>query len=90
MAKEIKCPHCGEWTNTNSDNCNYCGKELKPDRTDENERLHNFRSLDIPLITINEDDHWFIKAVKMVLRTGQVIFLFIASVLVYIASGLAH
>lgn len=90
MGKETKCPHCGEWTNTNSESCDYCGKQLKPDRTEENERLRNFKSLDIPLIPIHKDDHWFVKGVKMILRTGQMIFIFIASVLVYLASGFAH
>ncbi|MCC5918266.1 MAG: hypothetical protein JJU02_13185 [Cryomorphaceae bacterium] len=90
MAKEIKCPHCGKWTTTAEPHCDFCGELLKPDRSEEEERLRKFKPLDIPLIEINADDHWALKAVKMVARTGQAIFLFIASVLVYIASGAAH
>jgi methionyl-tRNA synthetase len=90
MGKEVKCPHCNEWTSASDVECEHCGKALKPDRTEEEERMRNFKPLDIPLIPINEDDHWFMKGVKTVLRTGQMIFIAIASAVVYIASGAAH
>ncbi len=90
MAKEIKCPYCDEWTTQSDVTCDVCGKSLKPDRTEEEARMRNFKPLDIPLIPINDDDHWFVKGVKIVLRTGQMIFIAIASAVVYIASGAAH
>lgn len=90
MGKEIKCLHCNQWTRLSDDVCDLCGKALKPDRSEEEDRMRNFKPLDIPLIPINEDDHWFLKGVKMVLRTGQAIFIAIGSAVVYIASGAAH
>ncbi len=90
MAKETKCPHCGVWTTTDNNECDSCGKLLQPDRSEEIERMKNFKPLDIPLLEIPEDDPWYLKAVKHVIRTGQAIFLAIASVLVYLASGVAH
>ena len=90
MGKEVKCPYCNKWTSASDVECELCGKPLKPDRSEEEERMRNFKPLDIPLIPINDDDHWFVKGVKMVLRTGQMIFIAIASAVVYIASGAAH
>lgn len=90
MAKEIKCPECGEWTSDNEATCSHCGANLHPDRSEEIKRMLSFKPLDIPLIPINEDDHWFLKGVKIVLRTGQAIFIAIGSAIVYIASGAAH
>jgi methionyl-tRNA synthetase len=90
MAKEIKCPKCGEWTSSSETHCEHCGAALHPDRSEEIKRMKSFKPLDIPLIPINENDHWFLKGVKMVLRTGQAIFIAIASAVVYVASGAVH
>lgn len=90
MAKEIKCPVCGEWTSDSDTHCSHCRAPLHPDRTEEIERMKSFKPLDIPLIQINDDDHWFLKGFKLVLRTGQAIFIAIASAIVYIASGAVH
>jgi hypothetical protein len=90
MVKEFKCPACGEWTSDSDTRCSHCGAPLHPDRTEEIERMNSFKPLDIPLIQIYADDHWFLKGFKLVLRTGQVIFIAIASAIVYIASGAVH
>ena len=58
QVREIKCPHCGEWTLWNGDiddRCLYCGEFLEPQRFSREVEKKINREL------IKENDYFFIK-----------------------------
>ena len=58
QVREIKCPHCGEWTLWNGnvdDRCLYCGGFLEPQRFSREVEKKVNREL------LKENDYFFIK-----------------------------
>ncbi len=87
--KEVKCEHCGFWTDGSKSHCNYCGGLLNEKRIKEKEELLKADDAGIPFIQIGENDSLFTRIWKSIFRAGQIIFLFIITVIAYIASSVA-
>ena len=86
--KEVKCEHCGYWTNGLEDKCQYCGGVLNEKYLAEQEELGKVESgMKFPLIEIHEDDPILLKGGKYVVRAGQVVFFAIVTFVAYLAAG---
>ena len=48
--KEVKCEHCGFWTNGMLDDCNYCGKRLNDKHLSEIEEREQIELRGMPLL----------------------------------------
>ena len=88
--KEVKCEHCGLWTDGNLDKCTSCDGIHNERQIKEKEVLSQMKPAEIPLIKIHPNDHWFLKIFKSIFRFVKIMFLVIISVLAYMSSSLAH
>ena len=87
MSHQIKCEHCGEWTDPSLDKCTYCGKTLREEEKKVKASSNRLKdSLEPQLITINDDDHPIVKLFKRVVQLGQMIFYAIITFLVWVTS----
>ncbi len=88
--KESKCEHCGNWTDGNATHCSYCGGMLKEDYIKEREALKAQSPTGLPFIVIPDDDPWYKKSGKYVVKFGQIIFFTIISFIAAMASSTVH
>jgi hypothetical protein len=88
--KEVKCEHCGSWTDGNNATCTSCYGVLNEKTIEEKRLLSMQEPAKIPLIQIDPKDVWYVKAIKSIFRFGQIVFLIIISTLAYMSSSLAH
>lgn len=86
--KEVKCEHCGYWTDGNESKCSYCGGVLNQEYIAEREeQAKEDTGMKFPLIEIKEEDPIILKMGKYVVRAGQVVFFAIITFLAYLAAG---
>lgn len=88
--KEVKCEHCGMWTNGDLEHCNYCNGLLNERTIKEQIELSKQKPAELPLIKIDPNEPWSARFIKSIFRFGQIVFLVIISVLAYMSSSLAH
>jgi hypothetical protein len=88
--KEVKCEHCGFWTNGNLSHCNYCAKRLNERQYEEQQHLENNPLRGMPLVKIDPKDPFVVKGFKQVLRFLQLIFATIISIIGAMASSTVH
>ena len=88
--KEVKCEHCGFWTNGNLSHCNYCTKRLNERGYQEKRQLEETELKGMPLIEIRPEDPFVVKGFRHVLRFLQLIFATLISMVAAMASSTVH
>ena len=86
--KEVKCEHCGHWTDGKLEHCQHCGGLLNEKYITEQKEMEKVETgMKFPLIEIDENDPILIKWGKYVIRAGQVVFFAIVTAVAYLAAG---
>ncbi len=88
--KEVKCEHCGNWTDGKQTHCNYCGGRLSEAYHQEREEMAGKQPTGLPFIKIPADDPWYKKSGKYVVKFAQIIFFAIISMIAAMASSTVH
>ena len=87
--KQVKCEHCGRWTNGNASHCEHCGGRLQEAYHTEREERKE-RDKGIELVEVNPDDPWHRRTHKKITRYGQFVFLILLSILATIVAITVH
>jgi len=88
--KEVKCEHCGFWTNGEDANCHYCAQRLNNRDLTEQEQLEKEPLKGLPFIELKPDDPFIVKGFKHTLRFLQLIFTTLISMIGAMASSTVH
>lgn len=87
MIHEKKCPHCGNWTNSQERNCQLCnGLLYEQEEKEYVRRVENAPQMRLPLIKILPEDAWYIIAGKRVVQLGQIIYFSLVAFVVWVAT----
>jgi methionyl-tRNA synthetase len=90
-----RCPHCGQWSGhyqRPADRCEHCGHLLDPQAEAKEEALKQAWKWELDktvLINISPSDSWPLRALKYVVRGGQLLFAAIVSFLLWLAAVVA-
>lgn len=86
--KEVKCEHCGQWTDGMQEHCQHCNGLLNEKYIAEKKEQEKVETgMKFPLIEIDENDPILLKGGKYVIRAGQVVFFAIVTAVAYLAAG---
>lgn len=88
--KQIKCPHCGYWTDTDDGRCDICNSQLIDFHDEERRKRVETEKNSLPIIEIHEDDPGITRLWKRPVQIAQLIFFSIISVIAAIASSTVH
>ncbi len=86
---EIKCEHCGTWTDGNVPNCVHCGGRHGDKYLKEREELEKIKT-GLPLIEIDPHEALPKKVIKHIARFGQLIFFGLISIIAAMAASTVH
>jgi hypothetical protein len=88
--KEVKCEHCGFWTNGLQTHCNYCAQMLHSRDFSEREQLEKVELKGLPFVKINPEDPFITRGFKHCVRFLQLIFTTLISMIAAMASSTVH
>lgn len=88
--REVKCEHCGHWTDGKQPLCGHCGKRLNDRNLKEQEALQQENPGQMPLIKIDPNAPFWKRGMLQVLRLLQLLFFSLISLIASIASSTAH
>lgn len=84
---EIKCEHCGYWTNSKIENCPNCNNKIRAnDRKNDLERSKRPDPFKPRFIKIKDNDNLIIQFLKRIVQFGQLVFYAIVSFLIWVTT----
>ncbi len=81
---QIICDHCKEWTSVEQYFCQHCGEIVEEERLEEERIRHENTKFDLHLIPIRETDHLIVKGIKHIIRTVQIVYFTILSIILWL------
>gem|GEM_PF-1697048 len=88
--KEVKCEHCGFWTDGHQSHCQFCGQRLNAAHFEEKEKRAKEEFRGIPFIKIPPNAPFYVKGFRYVILFFQLVFASIISLVAAMASGTVH
>ena len=88
--KQVKCPHCNNWTPVVDNSCSHCGKELHDTYAAEREERSLKEKNSLPVMEVPDTDSLLQKLWKKPVQWAQLIFLSVISLIAAIASSTVH
>ena len=93
MVSTKKCPFCQQWSEWDmqpDDRCTHCGKLLDPQANNrarqEAANAHEKAASKVRLIQIHPDDSAIVRLLKWIGRGGQLLFIALLSVFIWVAT----
>jgi hypothetical protein len=90
-----KCPFCQQWSEWHLqpiDRCTHCGELLDPQahhRAHQDDATHQKAKSPVRLIQINPEDGLILRFLKWLVRSGQLLFIALLGLFVWIATVMA-
>lgn len=86
---EKKCDMCGEWTDGNKYVCSHCGEIMEEEHHEQALKRESQSLADLGWVHLHDDDHFFVRIIKRIILTVQVIYFGLLSFFIWLIAFLS-